>query len=113
LTVELDKLSVLGAGAAEAAGDARDAIDRWQRSVTRAARKLEAAWIELERRAYRELDEWAHIAARVAQWRRPLWPVLAAGIVGVAVAIWLGLVFGGYVPPPAWLANAWSGVFGR
>jgi hypothetical protein len=52
------------------------------------------------------------VADRVASWRRPWWPVVVVGAPLAAAAGWLGLVFGGYVAPPAWLAAVWTRVFG-
>jgi hypothetical protein len=43
--------------------------------------------------------------ADVARWRPPLWPVFAWWIPCAAALVWLGLVVGGYLPAPTWLAQ--------
>jgi len=92
-----------GATAAE-----RAALDDWQDAVLVAARRFEAAWIGLEDQVQAELDRWAGVAAAVARWRRPMWPVAAVGIPALAAAALLGLVMGGYLPAPGWLTALWE-----
>jgi hypothetical protein len=92
-----------GASAAEG-----DALDAWQEALLVAARRFEAAWLELEEQAGAELERWAAVAAGVARWRRPMWPVAALGVPALAAAALLGLVMGGYLPAPRWLAALWT-----
>jgi hypothetical protein len=47
----------------------------------------------------------------VARWRKPLWPVAVVGLMAVGLAVWLGLVLGGYIDSPAWFTWIWSQVF--
>jgi hypothetical protein len=108
----LDVLERDAVGAAKATGLEPDALERWQETLKLAARRLEAAWLALERAVETEGDRWHAVADEVAGWRKPLWPVYAVGIVIGAVVLWLGLVFGGYVSPPGWLERAWHVVFG-
>lgn len=84
-----------------------DAVEAWQETLKTAARRLEAAWLELEDAVDEEVARWRRTADEIACWRRSLWPglVVAAGV--LTVAVWLGLVFGGYLPTPAWLASVW------
>lgn len=108
----LDALERDAAKAVEATGLERDAVERWQGDLKLAARRLEAAWIALEQAVDKEGERWMGVADRVAAWRKPLWPVYTVGIVAMGVAVWLGLIFGGYLDPPAWMVRIWQAVFG-
>jgi hypothetical protein len=83
----------------------RDAHGAWQEALRTAARRLEAAWLALEAAAQDERERWAPEIAAVAAWRPPLWPVFALWLPLAATVVWLGLVAGGYLPAPAWLAQ--------
>ncbi len=80
----------------------------WQDALRLAGRRLEAAWLALEDEVEREMNRWQQEAETVALWRRPAWPVLLVGVGVTAGALWLGLIFGGYLPPPDWLATLWN-----
>jgi hypothetical protein len=41
----------------------------------------------------------------LARWRPALWPVALLWAPIATALIWLGLVLGGYLPAPAWLAS--------
>lgn len=82
----------------------RDAHAEWQEALRTAARRLEAAWLALEAAVQEERERWARELATIAQWRPPLWPVFAWWIPIAAAAVWFGLVLGGFLPAPAWLA---------
>lgn len=94
---------LLGATAAD-----RAPLEDWQRALLTAARRLEAAWLALEDQLDAEAVRWREEAAAVAAWRRPLWPVAAVGVPALAAAVWFGLVLGGYLPTPWWLAQLWA-----
>jgi hypothetical protein len=103
---------VAGVDALEAAAErARDAsvLDKeahaaWQDALRAAARRLEAAWLALETAVAEERRRWTAELEAIDRWRPALWPVIAAWVPLAAALIWLGLVLGGYVPAPAWLA---------
>ncbi len=80
------------------------ALADWQGAVRLCARRLEAAWLGLEAAAEDERIRWAPEIADIAAWRPPRWPVILAWIPLAAALVWLGLVLGGYLPAPAWLA---------
>ncbi len=86
----------------------RDVLDDWQRAQTAAARGLEAAWLELEQRVDQEFSIWRGVADEIARWRKPLWPVILTGVVGLVAALWGGLVLGGLMAPPAWMSAFWQ-----
>jgi hypothetical protein len=100
----------LGSGGAGFVG-ALDALEQvshtaaapreWRDALTATARRLEAAWLALEESAEAEQRHWKVEVDRVRDWRRPTWPLWVLTLLALALATWLGLVFGGYVPAPA------------
>ena len=66
---------------------------------------LEAAWLALEDEVAEERARWAPEIAAVAAWRPALWPVFALWVPLTALLLWLGLVLGGYLSAPPWLAG--------
>jgi len=81
-----------------------DAHAAWQEALRASARRLEAAWLAVEAAVADERSRWDPEIAAVGAWRPSLWPVFALWIPFAAAVVWLGLVIGGYVPAPAWLA---------
>lgn len=79
------------------------ALAEWSKAVDLCARRVEAAWIELLEAADKERRRWSVEVDRVRRWRRPRWPMWLLTTVLAAVAMYLGLVFGGFVEPPAFL----------
>ncbi len=109
----LDAVERCGEAALAATSLERDDVTAWQESLKTAARRLEAAWLALEDAVDAEAARWAEVADRVAQWRKPLWPVWVVGAVGLVLAAWVGLMFGGYLPAPEWLIRLWERGVGR
>ena len=87
-----------------------EAIEAWQNAQRLAARRMESAWLALEVAVEAEMPQWQALMDRVARWRKPLWPVVLVAAPALAVAVWLGLVFGGYLEPPDWFERIWSQV---
>ena len=104
LIAALDALDAAAAQARDASVLGKAAHAEWQEALRTAARRLEAAWLSLEAGVADEQRRWAGEVEAVARWRPPLWPVLALGVPLAAALMWLGLVLGGYLPAPAWLA---------
>jgi hypothetical protein len=77
----------------------------WQDAVQTAARRLEAAWLALEDAVLVERQRWVPELTALAKWRPSLWPVIAAWAVGAGALLWLGLILGGYLDAPQWLAR--------
>jgi hypothetical protein len=92
----LDELEQAARGAAGA---------EWRSALTAAARRLEAAWLALEQAAAAEQRRWQVDVERVRAWHLPRWPLWLLTAVVLAVATYLGLVLGGYVPVPPPLAG--------
>jgi hypothetical protein len=106
----LDEIEARSAALVDATGLERGALAGWQRAQTTAARRLEEAWLLLERRVGEELATWQGVADETSRWRKPWWPVVLVGVVGIATALWVGLMLGGVLSPPSWLAALWQGV---
>lgn len=104
----LDAVDRWGTAALAATPQERDAVTAWQEALKTAARRLEAAWLALEDAVETEQVRWGAVADRVAKWRKPLWPVFVVGLMGLLLAGWFGLAFGGYLPAPQWLIRLWE-----
>lgn len=90
------RFSAAGTGlelAAESGGD----------SMRRHAGELERAWDRLVATAGRELGAWESRAGEVRSWRRPWRSLVISATVAAVLALWAGLVLGGYLPVPAFL----------
>ncbi len=108
----LDELEEYSERAVEATGLEPEVIPAWQEALRLAANRLETAWMAMERLLQDEVTRVRETADRIARWRKPIWPVLAAGAVTIPVVLWFGLVLGGYVASPNWLSTIWQMVFG-
>ena len=104
----LDEIEITSVALQGATRFERGVLDDWQRAQTAAARGLEAAWLELEQRVDQEFSIWRGVADEIARWRKPLWPVILTGVVGLVAALWGGLVLGGLMAPPAWMSAFWQ-----
>jgi hypothetical protein len=74
--------------------------EEWQRALAATARRLEAAWLALAAGARLEQDRWKAEIDRARVWRRPTWLLWLISLSVLAVATYLGLVLGGYLPAP-------------
>lgn len=83
----------------------REALEHWQEALRAAARRLEAAWLGLEAAVADEERRWAPPLDEVRRWRPSLWPVIALWLPIALALVWLGLLFGGFLPAPGWLAE--------
>ncbi|MGH7559751.1 MAG: hypothetical protein ACRENB_01895 [Gemmatimonadales bacterium] len=110
---------VLAARLAATGIDLEDAVRRLAgapESPASALRRLggqqELAWAGLAAVVSAELALWEPRIAEVRAWRRPWGPFLAGVGLAAALAAWLGLVLGGYLPVPRWMRPlaewAWS-----
>jgi len=101
----LDELDAAAARVADATVLDKDAHAAWQEALRAAARRLEAAWLALEAEVEAERVRWTPEIEALSRWRPSLWPVALLWTPLAAALIWLGLVLGGYLPAPAWLAS--------
>jgi hypothetical protein len=81
-----------------------DAALEWQDALRLTARRLEAAWLALEDAVAAERERWAPEWADIAAWRPSVWPVVLLWAPVAAALVWLGLLLGGFLPAPSWLA---------
>ena len=97
--------SVLLARLASAGIQYEEAITRVEdpTQIRRASGELEVAWDQLVVTASEELSRWDLRATRIRSWRRPWTPFVLATAVVLALAIWVGLVLGGYLRSPSWM----------
>lgn len=76
----------------------------WQEALRTAARRLEAAWLALEDELAAEATRWAPELDSLRRWQPSLWPVFLLWTPVAVALLWLGLVLGGYLAAPPWLA---------
>ncbi|MGH7530118.1 MAG: hypothetical protein ACREMN_07015, partial [Gemmatimonadales bacterium] len=100
----LDELDAAAARVAAATVLDKDAHAAWQDALRTVARRLEAAWLALEAEVEEEQRRWSPDLEALAAWRPPLWPVIVLWLPAAVALVWLGLVLGGYLPAPPWLA---------
>jgi hypothetical protein len=101
----LDELEAAAARAGDATVLEKDAHATWQEALRTVARRLEAAWLALETEVDAERERWNSEIEALATWRPALWPIFVVWIPLTALMVWLGLILGGYVSAPAWLAS--------
>lgn len=100
----LDALEAAGARAGDASVLDKDVHADWQEALRTVARRLEAAWLALEAEVDEERLRWTPEIDAVAAWRPTLWPIFVVWTPLTILLIWLGLILGGYLTAPAWLA---------
>lgn len=76
------------------------AVQAWQDGLTTSARRLEAAWLALEEALAKEWRQWEGEVQDVRRWRRARWPLVVTSITIFGLALYFGLVLGGYLPVP-------------
>jgi len=77
-----------------------EAVLAWQESLLAAARRLEAAWLAMEDALQREWRSWDAEVEDLRRWRRSRWPLVVVGIGMFGLALYIGLLLGGYLPVP-------------
>jgi len=100
----LDALDAVAARVRDASVLDKAAHAEWQDALRGAARRLEAAWLALEAVAMEEERRWSPEIEALERWRPSLWPVVVLWAPFAAALVWLGLILGGYVAAPLWLA---------
>lgn len=100
----LDELDAAANRVSDATVLDKDAHAAWQEALRTVARRLEAAWLALEAEVEAERRRWMPEVAALAAWRPRLWPIFVIWVPVATLLIWLGLILGGYVPAPSWLA---------
>jgi hypothetical protein len=90
-----------------------ESVHAWQTALAAAARRLEAAWLALEDALQREWRSWDTEVEDLRRWRRSRWPLLVAGVAVFGIALYLGLLLGGYVPVPSLLQRPVEALWAR
>ena len=101
----LDELETAAARVADASVLDKDAHAAWQDALRTVTRRLEAAWLALEAEVEEERRRWAPELDALASWRPAVWPIVLVWVPVAGLLVWLGLILGGYVSAPAWLAS--------
>jgi hypothetical protein len=96
----LDALEQTVPAASASGSRGRGGQEDWQRALMTTARRLESSWLALVTAAKLEQDRWRGEIERVRSWRRPLWPLWVLTAMVLAVATYVGLILGGYLPVP-------------
>jgi hypothetical protein len=97
----LDALEQTVPAAAASGARGRLGQEEWHRALAATARRLESSWLALIAAARREQERWKGEVESIRAWRRPRWPLWLITVLLLAIATYLGLVLGGYVPVPA------------
>ncbi len=97
------RLSAAGSGLEESVLLLEDGSRPLPEALRRVSGELQAAWDRLTATALREIERGERRAAEIRSWRRPWLPLVIAGTLLLATALWLGLVLGGYLAVPGWL----------
>jgi hypothetical protein len=101
----LDALEAAAARVSEASVLEKDAHAAWQEALRTVTRRLEAAWLALEAEVEEERRRWDPEIEAIAVWRPSLWPIVVVWLPLAVLLVWFGLILGGYVAAPAWLAT--------
>lgn len=104
LVAALDALDAAAARVRAASVLDKEAHAEWQEALRTAARRVEVAWLALEAALAEEEQRWEDEIDAIGRWRPPLWPLMVVWAPFTVVIVWLGLILGGYLPAPAWLA---------
>ncbi|NOT08593.1 MAG: hypothetical protein HOP28_10365, partial [Gemmatimonadales bacterium] len=100
------RLSAVGVPLEEGTADLGEAPSEWIGAITRMAGELESAWDGLHRAARQELQMWERRADGIRGWRRPWRTLGLIGGLSLSLAVWAGLVLGGFLPVPNFLRPA-------
>jgi hypothetical protein len=96
----LDALEQTVPAAAASGSRGRLGQEEWQKALTATARRLESSWLALTVAAGQEQERWKGEIGRVRAWHRPQWPLWLITVLLLALATYLGLILGGYLPVP-------------
>ena len=97
------RLSSAGIGLEEATKELGNPAIEWGEAIRRTAGELTGAWDQLRALAGQEYDAWDRRTIQIRDWRRPWRPLLLTGVALLVLAIWLGMVLGGFLPVPGFM----------
>jgi hypothetical protein len=99
----LDALEQTVPAAAASGARGRLGQEEWHVALAATARRLESSWLALLTSAKQEQERWTGEIEQVRAWHRPLWPLWLVTLAVIALATYLGLILGGYIPVPTFL----------
>lgn len=97
----LEALDRAAAAASAEGARGRTGFAEWNEALLAAARRFEGAWLALEGAAADELAAWRPEVEEVRAWQRPRLPLYVATAGVLLVALYAGLLLGGFLPVPA------------
>jgi hypothetical protein len=78
-------------------------VEAWRAAIAGVARRTDSAWAALEQAAAREEAAWQEDITQLRAWRRPRLPLWIITFAVLALALWLGLMLGGFVSVPGFM----------
>ena len=97
------RFSSAGIGLEEVSRELGNPAVEWGEAVRRTAGEFTGAWDQLRALARQEYDAWERRTTQIREWRRPWRPLVLVGVALLSLAVWLGLVLGGFLPVPGFL----------
>jgi hypothetical protein len=97
------RFSSAGIGLEEVTRDLGNPAVEWAEAIRRTAGEFTGAWDQLRAMARQEHDSWERRTMQIREWRRPWRPLVLVGVALLLLAVWLGLMLGGFLPVPAFL----------
>lgn len=97
------RLSSAGIGLEEASKELGNPAIAWGEAIRRTAGELTGAWDQLRTLAEQEYGAWDRRTIQIRDWRRPWRPLVLSGVALLVLAIWLGMVLGGFLPVPGFM----------
>lgn len=78
-------------------------VEAWRAAIAGVARRTDSAWAALEQAAAREEAAWQEDITQLRAWRRPRLPLWIITFAVLALALWLGLMLGGFLTVPGFM----------
>lgn len=97
------RLSSAGIGLEEASKELGNPAIEWGEAIRRTAGELTGAWDQLRTLAGQEYEAWDRRTIQIRDWRRPWRPLVLTGVALLMLAVWLGMVLGGFLPVPGFM----------
>ncbi len=97
------RFSSAGIGLEEVTRELGNPAVEWGEAIRRTAGEFTGAWDQLRALARQEHDAWERRTIQIREWHRPWRPLVLVGTALFLLAVWVGLVLGGFLPVPGFL----------